>query len=114
MKILYSVQGTGHITRVRHMAKSFAKRRDIEVNYLFSGRSSDAYFDMQSFSPYSTKRGLTFVTENGQVSNPKTLIKNKVLKFSKDVSALNVKEYDLLTNDFEPLSAGVAKNIKIT
>jgi len=115
MKILYGVQGTGngHVTRARHMAESFAKQSDLQVDYLFSGRAPDAYFDMQAFLEYKTRRGFTFVTESGQIKHAKTLVKNNVLTFAKNVSALNIKDYDLLINDFEPVSAWAAKKAGI-
>mgnify|MGYP002700608893 CR=1 FL=1 len=48
MKILYAVQGTGngHITRARVMAKAFNMRDEVEVDFIFSGRSKEQYFDL--------------------------------------------------------------------
>ena len=115
MRILYGIQGTGngHITRARHMAKSFAKQQDIHVDYLFSGRASNTYFDMEAFSQYQTKQGLTFYSESGRVRRTKTLVKNNVFQFVKDVSRFRIKDYDLLVNDFEPVSAWAAKKAGI-
>ena len=61
MKILYGIQGTGngHITRARVMAKAF-KQRNVEVDYLFSGRPADQYFDMDVFGDYRVFEGVTF------------------------------------------------------
>ncbi|MFT6267492.1 MAG: hypothetical protein ACJAVV_000290 [Alphaproteobacteria bacterium] len=111
MKILYGVQGTGngHITRARHMAESFAAHSDIEVDYLFSGRSANAFFDMQSFANFQSKRGLTFISENGQIKRLKTALKNNLCSFMNDVSSINMHNYDLVINDFEPVSAWAAK-----
>ncbi|WP_275451435.1 glycosyltransferase family protein, partial [Photobacterium sanctipauli] len=60
MKILYGVQGTGngHISRAREMARALASQ-GAEVDYLFSGRPADQYFDMEGFGDYQTRRGLT-------------------------------------------------------
>lgn len=111
MKILYGIQGTGngHITRARHMASSFAKRDDIQVDYLFSGRTDTSFFDMQAFPSYKTNRGLTFDTKNGQLSYIKTLLKNNLCHFVKEVSDVNITQYDLLINDFEPVTGWAAK-----
>ncbi len=111
MKILYGVQGTGngHITRARHMAASFAKQPDIEIDYLFSGRATNTYFDMDAFTGHKAKRGLTFVSENGQIKRLKTVFKNNLFHFYKEVSELNLSKYDLVINDFEPVSAWAAK-----
>lgn len=111
MRILYGVQGTGngHITRARHMAESFAKRDDIHVDYLFSGRKNDQYFDMQGFANYDTARGFTFETANGRICRRKTVKNNNVLVFANEVQQQMRKDYDLLINDFEPVSAWAAK-----
>ena len=51
MKLLYGVQGTGngHIARARIMAAALAKRSDVEVDFVFTGREPDKYFDMDVF-----------------------------------------------------------------
>lgn len=110
MKILYGIQGTGngHITRARHMAESLSKVSDIQVDYLFSGRSKDAYFDMQEFNQFQTRRGLTFITDRGQVKYAKTILNNNLFELCKDISNLDVSHYDLIINDFEPISAWAA------
>lgn len=111
MKILYGIQGTGngHITRARHMASSLAARDDIQVDYFFSGRHDKAYFDMQIFEQYKSKQGLSFVTENGQIQYTNTLLSNNLPMCIKDISELKLGQYDLLINDFEPLTAWAAK-----
>jgi uncharacterized protein (TIGR00661 family) len=110
MKILYGIQGTGngHITRARVMASCF-NDMGVDVDYLFSGRADKDYFDMQEFAQYRTYRGLSFTTENGQVKSYKTLKNARVCKLFADIKALNVKKYDLVINDFEPISAWAAK-----
>lgn len=111
MKILYGIQGTGngHTTRARHMAKALDKHPDIQVDYLFSGRSANTYFDMHDFTPYKTRQGFTFVSNGGQIRHIKTLLNNNMFRFFKDVSNLQVSDYDLLVNDFEPVTAWTAK-----
>lgn len=111
MRILYGVQGTGngHITRARHLANGFAQRDDIQVDYLFSGRNVDAYFDMQCFGDYDTARGLTFITHNGRIQRCQTLLKNNVFSFIKELKQRAILDYDLVINDFEPISAWAAK-----
>ncbi|TMP45847.1 glycosyltransferase [Pseudoalteromonas citrea] len=114
MKILYGVQGTGngHITRARVMAECFA-RKNVDVDYIFSGRDSNKYFDMASFGDYQTKTGLSFSTRNGQVSQIDTIKNIKLGQFVKDVRRLEIDQYDLVFNDFEPVSAWAAKLAKI-
>jgi len=110
MKILYGVQGTGngHITRARAMATCF-NAKGIEVDYLFSGREDNQYFDMDVFGRYQTYRGLSFATVAGKVSLWQSAKKLKFGQFFADVRSLDVAQYDLVLNDFEPVSAWAAK-----
>jgi uncharacterized protein (TIGR00661 family) len=111
MKILYGVQatGNGHISRARLMAKSFAKRSDVQVDYIFSGREPDGYFDMNVFGSYSTYNGLSFVTDRGTVNHTRTIRQAKLCQLWKDIKHLDLTQYDLVLNDFEPISAWAAK-----
>jgi uncharacterized protein (TIGR00661 family) len=115
MKILYGVQGTGngHITRARVMANAFAKRSDVHVDFLFSGRKPEHYFDMHDFPRYQTLEGLSFVTAKGAVNYWQTIKGLKLRQFYRDVNALDLSSYDLLLNDFEPVTAWAAKKQKI-
>ena len=111
MKILYGVQGTGngHITRARILNKAFQQRNDIEVDYLFSGREKSKYFDMEEFGQFDTKEGLTFITRNGSIDRFATIKQAKIITFVRDVNRLKLDDYDLVLNDFEPISAWAAK-----
>ncbi|ENM5880977.1 MJ1255/VC2487 family glycosyltransferase [Vibrio metoecus] len=110
MKILYGIQGTGngHIARSRAMCAAL-KQHQVEVDYLFSGRPAANYFSMECFGDFATRRGLSFVTENGHVNYVKTLCKNSLWEFWQDVQALDLSAYDLILNDFEPITAWAAK-----
>lgn len=116
MKILYGVQGTGngHITRARAMAPALAQA-GIEVDYLFSGRDPDKYFDMAPFGDYRTCAGLTFATRNGKVSVLRTMLDMEYRQFFHDVSSLDLSGYDLVLTDYEPVTAwaGRKANIKV-
>ncbi|EGQ9393291.1 MJ1255/VC2487 family glycosyltransferase [Vibrio cholerae] len=110
MKILYGVQGTGngHIARSRAMCAAL-KQQQVDVDYLFSGRPVENYFSMECFGDFATRRGLTFATENGHVNYVKTLRKNNLLQFWNEVKRLDLSGYDLILNDFEPVTAWAAK-----
>ncbi len=110
MKILYGVQGTGngHIARARAMCSAF-KQRGIAVDFLFSGREGDKYFAMDPFGDYQLCRGLTFTADKGKVSYFKTAMSNNLSRFWREVTQLDLSEYDLILNDFEPVSAWAAK-----
>lgn len=111
MKILYGVQGTGngHIARARVMANAFSHRDDVKVDFLFSGREPDKYFDMEVFGDYQTRKGLTFVTTKGTVSRWKTFRGINVFRLFDNIRTLDLSDYDLVLNDFEPISAWAAK-----
>ena len=111
MRILYGVQGTGngHLSRARVMAQALHKQ-GVDVDFFFSGRSAEQFFDMQCFGQYQVQSGLTFATESGRVSIAKTAKQNAWLGFLKDVKGLDLTGYDLVLNDFEPVSAWAAKN----
>ncbi|MDF3013326.1 MAG: glycosyl transferase [Cellvibrio sp.] len=110
MKILYGVQGTGngHTTRARIMAKALADA-GARVDWVFSGRERDKYFDMDGFGDYQTYRGLTFATQKGKVLFWQTLRQANIAQLYQDTKKVNVEGYDFIINDFEPVSAWAAK-----
>lgn len=110
MKILYGVQGTGngHTTRARIMARALAEQ-GVEVDWVFSGRAPEDYFDMGIFRDYRCFRGLTFVTTHGRVRYPQTLLSSHLRRLYRDIRSLDVSQYDLLINDFEPVTAWAAR-----
>lgn len=110
MRILYGVQGTGngHISRARELAKYFAIK-NVCVDYLFTGRDQNSFFDMEIFGNYHYRRGLTFYNENGQVNYLKTFQNNNYLQFLADIFHFDLEPYDLIITDFEPVSAWAAR-----
>ncbi|MDO6444930.1 glycosyltransferase family protein [Colwellia sp. 1_MG-2023] len=110
MKILYGIQGTGngHISRSRILAKEL-KKQGIMVDFLLSGRAKEKFFDMEVFGQFEHRRGLTFITENGEVNYLKTGLKNNIFKFLADIIQLDLSKYDLIITDFEPVTAWAAK-----
>lgn len=110
LKILYGVQATGqgHISRARAMAAALANY-NVHVTWLFSGRSKDRLFDMSPFGDFQHRRGLTFVTEGGQLQIGKTILHNNIVTFINDVRTLAVDQYDLIVTDYEPVVAWAAR-----
>lgn len=106
LKILYGVQGTGngHLSRARAMAEAFSER-SVSVDWLFTGREKEHFFDMSVFGSYGWRRGLTFVSDSGRVNYWRTLLGNNYVRFLRDVHSLNLATYDLVLTDFEPVSA---------
>lgn len=114
MKLLYGVQGTGngHIGRARAMAAAFSKQ-NVHVDFLFSGRAADAYFSMDAFGHYQTRRGLTFYTEQGRINLVKTVTNNNPVQLLREIRQLDLGDYDVVLNDFEPISAWAAKQQQV-
>ncbi len=111
MKIFYGVQGTGngHIARARLMAKELYAA-GIEVDFLFSGRPAEKYFDMEIFNDYQLRSGLTFNSHQGKVDYFKTAYQANLGAFIHDIKNLDLSGYDLVIPDFEPISAWAAKS----
>lgn len=106
-RILYAFQGTGngHAARAVELIPILKKYAHLEV--LCSGNNSqlDLPFDLDyhlegiSFS-YNKKGGLSY----GQ-----TFRKANFFRFRREVQDLDLSQYDLILNDFEPVSAYAAK-----
>lgn len=110
MKILYGVQGTGngHIARARAMSDAF-RDTNTDVDFLFSGREAEKYFSMEQFGDYQVRRGFTFQFSRGRVSYVQTALNNNPIQVMREIQALDLSSYDLILNDFEPVSAWAAK-----
>lgn len=110
MKILYAIQGTGngHITRAMEIIPYLKKKGDLDI--LVSGIQSDIEL------PFKVKykfNGLSFIFgKKGGVDFWKTFVKLNSIKLLKEIQKLNVKEYDLIISDFEPVSCWAAIKAK--
>lgn len=110
MRILYGVQGTGngHIARSRVMAQQFLQQ-GVQVDFLFSGRDPAGYFAMDDFGAYQTRQGLSFVSHHGKLDLPQTVLQAQPRRLWQEIQQLDLTGYDLVVNDFEPVSAWAAK-----
>ena len=110
MKIFCGVQGTGngHITRARMLAQKF-RSRGISVDWMFTGRPKDLFFEMEIFGDWRWRKGLTFASHHGNVDYLRTLAGNDLPGFVRDIRNLDLKDYDLVITDFEPVTAWAAK-----
>ena len=103
MKILYAIQGTGngHLSRARDIIPILQK--DHEVDILISGTQADIEL------PFPVKykfKGLSFIFgKNGGVDILETYKKSNLRVFILEINCLPVQIYDLVINDFEPVSA---------
>ena len=103
MKILYAFQGTGngHASRALEIIPYLQRRGEVDV--LVSGSQYEIEL------PFNIKyklHGLGFVFgKKGGIDLISTLKDLNLKKVYKEIKMLPVKEYDLVINDFEPISA---------
>tara|TARA_Y100000814_G_scaffold81017_2_gene53322 strand:- start:733 stop:1719 length:987 start_codon:yes stop_codon:yes gene_type:complete len=106
-KILYALNGTGsgHITRARELIPYLKK--EYEVDILISGCN---YIINTKLDIKYRFKGFTFViNDNGKVSYLKSFFYNNIIRFVIDLFRFNIKKYDLVISDFEPVSAWSSK-----
>ena len=103
MKILYAIQGTGngHLSRSRDIIPDLQNIGKVDI--LISGTQADITL------PYPVKyqmKGLGFVFgKKGGVDLWQTFRQNNISRVIKEVNQVPVEEYDIIINDFEPVSA---------
>jgi uncharacterized protein (TIGR00661 family) len=103
MKILYAIQGTGngHLSRARDIVPILQQKGELDI--LVSGIQADVEL------PYPVKyrfKGLSFIFgKNGGIDLLATYRKSNLKQLYKEIKSLPVEDYDLVINDFEPVSA---------
>lgn len=103
MKILYAIQGTGngHLSRARDIIPILQKKGELDI--LVSGIQADV--DLPHEITYRFK-GLSFIFgKKGGVDLLETYKKSNIRKLFREINSLPVEKYDLVINDFEPVSA---------
>lgn len=107
MKILYAIQGTGngHLSRAKEIIPHLTLYG--EVDLLVSGTQSSVQL------PYLVRYkkhglGFTFGT-HGNIAVVDTIKNFKPIRLIKDILEFPVHAYDLIINDFEPLTAWACK-----
>jgi len=111
MKILYAIQGTGngHISRAREIVPLL--QRHGELDLLVSGTEAEVSLSQ----PLKYKfHGFSFVFgTSGGVDNWATFKLMNLPQLWRDIRSLPLKQYDLIINDFEPVSAWACRLQKI-
>ncbi|MBQ4913872.1 glycosyl transferase [Maribacter sp. MMG018] len=108
MKVLYAIQGTGngHLSRAKDVIPALLNQ-GVSLDVLISGTQADIQI------PYPVKyrfKGLSFIFgKKGGVDMWRTYIKSNTLRLQKEIKSVPVQEYDLVINDFEPISAWACK-----
>ena len=107
MKILYAIQGTGngHLARAYDIYPALCELGAVDI--LVSGIQGDIPL------PFPVKYqlyGLSFIFgKKGGVNKWETVRRMKLGKLLKDIFRLPVKDYDVVINDFEAVSAWACK-----
>lgn len=108
MKVLYAIQGTGngHLSRARDIIPALQKKK-IDLDILVSGTQADISI------PYPIKyqlSGWSFIFgKKGGVDMWRTYLRTNASRLQKEVKSIPVADYDLVINDFEPVSAWACK-----
>jgi uncharacterized protein (TIGR00661 family) len=103
MKILYAIQGTGngHIARAEDIVPVLRAYGDVDL--FVSGAQADIKL---SFPVKYRSKGLSFYFgKTGGVDLVKTFRKNKSKAIYKEIKKFPVEKYDIVINDFEPITA---------
>jgi len=111
MKILYAIQGTGngHISRAREIVPLLQKYGDLDI--LISGTQADVKLAQEI--KYQL-HGFSFVFgQRGGVDHFKTWQSMNLLRFKSDMGKIPLDSYNLIINDFEPVTAWACKIQKI-
>ena len=107
MKILYAIQGTGngHISRAREIVPLLQQYG--EVDLLISGTQADVKLSQEI--RYQL-HGFSFIFgKKGGVNHYETWKSMNLPRFVKDMGTIPLKEYNLILNDFEPVTAWACK-----
>jgi uncharacterized protein (TIGR00661 family) len=107
MKILYAFQGTGngHVARAQEIVPILKKYASVET--LISGHQSQLKAD---FVVYHQHKGISLLyNKTGGLSYRKTFTDNNFFEAFKTIKEINLSAYDLVINDYEPLTGWACK-----
>jgi uncharacterized protein (TIGR00661 family) len=111
MNILYAIQGTGngHLSRAVDIIPELKKFGKVDL--FVSGAQAEVTL------PYPVKyksKGLSFYFgKSGGINFLKTFQKNSSRDLMKEIKDFPVEKYDLVVNDFEPISAWAARKKEV-
>jgi uncharacterized protein (TIGR00661 family) len=111
MKILYAIQGTGngHLSRAADIISALKNYGGVDI--LVSGLHAEVAL------PYPVKYSLKglgfFFGKHGGINILQTVRRNSTRQVLKEMAQCPVEKYDLVVNDFEPISAWACKRKNI-
>ncbi|MDQ1163623.1 uncharacterized protein (TIGR00661 family) [Chryseobacterium sp. SORGH_AS 447] len=107
MKILYAFQGTGngHVARAQEIVPILKKYAAVDT--LISGHQSQLKADFDVNFQY---KGISLLyNKTGGLSYRKTFTDNKFLEAARNIQEIDLSKYDLIINDYEPLTGWACK-----
>ncbi len=109
MRILYGIlaSGRGHISRAEAIVP-YLRAKGADVTCLISGYAPGKTGNHDAFQPCTVNRGLRYEAVDGKVSSLKTIFNNNAVVFAKEVMSLDLKSYDVVLTDMEPVTAWAA------
>lgn len=107
MNILYAIQGTGngHISRAAVVGPELEKYG--KVDYMVSGAQVEVQLNKEI--KYKSKGLGFYFGKKGGVDISQTIKKNSSQRVFKEIKDFPIDKYDLIVNDFEPITAWSAK-----
>ena len=111
MKVLYAIQGTGngHISRAREIIPHLQDYCQCDI--LISGTQCDVELGIPVKYRF---KGLGFVFgKKGGIDMWNTTMNANLPNFRREIAQLPVEDYDLVINDFEPVSAWACNKKKV-
>lgn len=107
MRILYATQktGNGHLARAQELVPLLRKHAKVDV--LVSGSQSQFPWD-ESYQ-YDFPGISLFYSGSGGLDYGQILTKNRWGTFLRCLTSLKLPDYDLIINDYEPITARVAQ-----
>jgi uncharacterized protein (TIGR00661 family) len=111
VKILYAIQGTGngHLSRAVDIIPALKKHGNLDL--FVSGAQAEVAL------PYPVKyksKGLSFYFgKSGGINFYKTFQKNSSKDVVREINEFPVEKYDLIVNDFEPITAWACRKKEI-
>lgn len=111
MRILYAIQGTGngHVARALDVIPILKEYGELDI--FLSGAQADIKLPFPV--KYKSKGLSFFFGKSGGIDFLKTFKQNSSKEVFREIKKFPVEKYDLVINDFEPISAWAARKKKI-
>lgn len=111
LKVLYAFQGTGNGHAARALEIIPILQNFAEIDILISGSQSQVKLNFPI--QYSYRGVVFYYSKRGGLNYLKTLFNNSLISLFKELNQVPVRDYDLVINDFEAISAWACKLRKV-